>query len=746
MKGPHVLMSNRKHARVPVRGTMTTAIQASRRSAASAALLALVCASYPATARALPSARISATPSTVVRAAQESAARMVRGEVVFDGTGAPVAGALVVLLVEGEARARTLTDEAGAFALRAVAVAGAVGVRVDVIGRPSVHVGVGPDEQTVRVIVPARTVDPGGAAAAADAAQCMRAPAAGQTAGVLWAEVRKALAIEAWGREAHLFSYDLFQFERQLDPGGRIEAARGRHVTQVVGGPSRSRTPAEIAADGYARRTERGDILFAPDAEILLSPVFEETHCFRVQAGDRSRIGLAFEPSPGARDRVDIRGVFWLDRSTAELRSVDFEFAGLAATGAVRPGGSLEYARIARGYWVQSRWLVRTPVPGPERNRAREEGVEVVRVVHTDGTPMPVLARAALVGILTDSVGGAPVAGATVQLAGTDYHAVTNAEGRFFIPELPGGHYRLTLLDAGGEPGSAPPPDVRLVPNQATHLDVRLHARTSAPEPSAAPRFTALDSVRFYLNQLGLTATQRVDSLILEGLRDDRTGALVGRVTDAGTGRPVGGVLLRLESARLRAVSESNGTFAFAEVPAGRHVLTTEMLGYAARTDTLRVVPGEIIEASVGLTTNPIALAPIEVTVRSRWLDTNGFYTRRSGGLAGHFFNRADIERKAPAVFTDLLRDLPGVLVLSRGVGTSSVYFRRVTTISTDEGARGCEPAIYYDGIPMNLGFDRLHEIAIPFIDGVEVYVGAATPIRFQHPCGVVLIWTRRPR
>lgn len=676
---------------------------------------------------------------------QTSRARPVRGTVVYDGTNAPVAGALVVWLVDGVVRARTLTDESGSFSIE-TAESGSGELRADIVGRPGVHVRLEPGDTLARLVIPARTIGIDALASAPDAAQCVRLPSPEQSAGILWREARTALAIDAWGRESRIFAYHLFQFERQLDGRGRVDAERSRRLDEVVDGPSRSRSADEVAREGYAQRAERGEVLFAPDSDVLLSPAFAETHCFRIRTGDRQRIGLAFE-SAAARDIVDIQGVFWLDRTTAELKAVEFEYTGLSAAGAMRPGGSLEYARLRRGYWALARWVVRSPMPDPAGQRVREEGVEVIEVVHSDGTTLPVLPRAALIGTLTDSAGGSPVAGAAIRLVGTSYAATTNAEGRFFIPELPGGRFRLTASDAQGEPVRTPPMDVRLVPNQATHIDINLHVPAGAvtPEQSAA-RYTALDSIRFYLRDLGLASSQHVDSLIADGLRDDRMGLLVGRVTDLGTGRPIGGVLLHLERPQLRTVTESNGTFAFADVMAGRHILTTEMLGYAQRSDTLDILPGEIMEAVVGLTTSPIALAPIEVTVRSRWLDSNGFYTRRTGGLAGHFFTRADIDAKSPAVFTDLLRDLPGVLVLSRGVGASSVYFRRVTTIVADEGARGCEPAIYYDGIPMNLGFDRLHEIPIPFIDGVEVYVGAATPIQFQHPCGVVLIWTRRPK
>ncbi len=676
-------------------------------------------------------------------ATQDQRARIVRGQVIHDGTGRPVAGAIVVLLVAGGERARTLADTSGGFTLR-WSDDGSAELRADVIGRPSVHVPLAPGDTAARVVIPARTINLRSLASAPEDAECTALPAADRSADVLWTEVRKALESDAWARATHAFAYDLFQYERQIDAQGRIANERSRRIDDVMGGPSRSRAPEEVSRAGFARSTPAGDVLYAPDADVLLAPAFTRTHCFRVREGDRNRIGLAFRPLE-SRDLVDIEGVFWLNRTTAELTDIRFEYTGLEAPEGRRAGGGLEYARLGDGLWTLSRWNVRTPAPEPGSRLMREEGVEVIRVTRADGTVTPVVPRAALIGTLTDSVGGEPVAGAAIRLLGTDYAATTNADGRFFIPELPGG--RFVLRATGQDRGSrdSPPADVRLFSNQATHVGITLRAPPGTAAP-VEPRFTALDSIRHYLGELGLASSQLVDSLIMDGLHDDRVGALVGRITDAASGRALQGVLLRIEATPLRVVTEANGTFSFPEVPAGRHVLTAEMLGYANRSDTLRVVPGEIIEAAFGMTTRAIELAPIEVTVRSRWLDTNGFYVRRSGGLAGHFFSRADIERKAPAQLTDLLRDIPGVLVLSRGVGTSSVYFRRVTTIVSDEGARGCEPAIYYDGIPMNAGFDRLHEIAIPFIDGVEVYVGAATPIRFQHPCGVVLIWTRRPR
>jgi hypothetical protein len=268
--------------------------------------------------------------------------------------------------------------------------------------------------------------------------------------------------------------------------------------------------------------------------------------------------------------------------------------------------------------------------------------------------------------------------------------------------------------------------------------------------PAAEQKLTAFDSIRWVLRSAGLEASQRVDSLISESLNTREPGRLLGRVVDRGTGRAIPGAEIVLVGTPYASIARNDGRFAVGDVPSGQYVLQTRMLGYAPRTDTVTVPPGLAVEADVALATQPIQLEPLNITVHSRWLDSNGFFERRASGLAGTFYTRKDIEIKKPALFTDLLRDIPGVTMVSDEVGKMSVRFRRTTTlvgpVAIDEAYRGCTPGVFYDGIPLNAGFDRMHNIPIPFIDGIEVYVGAATPIQYKNPCGVILIWTRRPR
>ncbi len=681
-------------------------------------------------------------------AASDGVAQEIRGVVVLSGSGSPIAGALVsAVAADGHRTALSVSDREGHFVL--ASAQGAATLRVDAIGRRAATAAV-PATGEARVELPRESIDLAKAVASAPA-RCEVQPGPDRPAGLLLSEARKALAIESWTRARHLFLYDVFQYQRRLGPGDRIEGEQGRQLQGLAESPSRSRSPDQVALEGYAQSTPRGDVLFAPDANVLLSDQFASGHCFGVrlepaQHGHASRVGITFEPVAG-RKAVDIFGVMWLDAETAELSDVDFAYSGLAARGPRAPAGGLSFQRLSNGLWTLGRWWVRTPPPpSAEPPLAREDGAEVMRVALTDGSVLPVISRAHLLGVVNSVKGGVPIEGARVRLIGTNYEATTNPDGRFYIPELPAGRFRVGV--APGPTANVVPltHDVWLAGNQTTQVEIDL-ADSARALQSANMQLSAADSLRYFLRSAGIVTTQRVDSLINDALTTHEPGKLVGRVFDRSTGRAVPGAEVVLTGTEHHAITGSDGRFRIGDVPSGSYVVETHMLGFEARADTVSVPAGLVIDAEVGLATQAIKLDPITVTVRSRWLDQNGFFDRRTSGLSGHFFTRRDIEEKHPALFTDLLRDIPGVFVLTNEVGTSQVRFRRVTTIiNANDELRGCEPGVYYDGVPLNSGWDQMHNIPIPFIDGIEVYVGAATPIEYKNSCGVILIWTRRPR
>jgi hypothetical protein len=160
-----------------------------------------------------------------------------------------------------------------------------------------------------------------------------------------------------------------------------------------------------------------------------------------------------------------------------------------------------------------------------------------------------------------------------------------------------------------------------------------------------------------------------------------------------------------------------------------------ERLGYAARTATVIVQPDGTVEISASMSTSPIELEPIEVVVRSRVLERNGFYLRAAPG--GTQFTRAEIEALNPSFTSEL--------------------FRRVLEVRLDRGrvigrvggsGQPCVLTFFLNGMRMDdWDFDS---IPPHWLEGMEIYQGVgATPVEYQgfrldggNICGVVLLWT----
>lgn len=233
---------------------------------------------------------------------------------------------------------------------------------------------------------------------------------------------------------------------------------------------------------------------------------------------------------------------------------------------------------------------------------------------------------------------------------------------------------------------------------------------------------------------------------------------VVGRVTDQDNGRPINGAAVLVEGEG-RAVTDANGWFVLEAVAAGAREIRVEMIGYASRTDTVRLNAGRTHELAITLAREPISLKPVEVSVRSAWLEARGFYEREQSGTGTHI-TREDIERRRPRQMTDLLRDVPGVRIHHIEVGRLHVRLSRGNagqTLAFDPRAgnvlSGCEPDLYIDGQlfreritsdPQQNRLDNWDVIDPTLIEGIEVYGGQQAPLQYKSPCGVVLVWTRR--
>lgn len=501
-----------------------------------------------------------------------AAAQHVRGIVVERGNGAPLAGVLVALLGEdGIVRAEVLSDARGRF-----------GVQTGAPGRYTLRaerVGYRPMTSPELVLAAGETMDYTLRATAerialpeittAAGRRCAPISRTGANVVALWSEARKALRSAAYTSSQLRYRYLVNSRVRRLDPGTLVTNAEEMATDEMLRVAPFSAVPLEqLAARGYAE--VNGDTLLyhAPDAEILLSDAFLNTHCFNAQPADAEHagmVGLAFMPVQVGRSRADIHGVLWMDAASAELRVLEYGYVGgdpLLSTGIA--SGRVEFRRLPSGGWIVSRWRIRMPsgaaryrpaaaaVPGIGPSAAddlREESAEVMEIRTQDGALVAMAEMASVTGIVFDSTRSKPLAGARVSLAGTGHAAVSDSAGRYSLEGVPEGVYSLVFSHPRLDSIRYTPDPVRVVaiPPQ------------EAPQDLAIPPF-------------GVVLTASCPRTAAEG-----SGLLGGIVTSRGTGAPMAGIPVRAswpgageagDTVRSVAVSDFAGMYRFCNLPA----------------------------------------------------------------------------------------------------------------------------------------------------------------------------------
>ena len=236
-----------------------------------------------------------------------------------------------------------------------------------------------------------------------------------------------------------------------------------------------------------------------------------------------------------------------------------------------------------------------------------------------------------------------------------------------------------------------------------------------------------------------------------------QTVTIHGRVLDHETGRAIEGAAIRIRAGDRILVTAAAGRFLLAGMDTGTVHLTTSMIGYGERDDSLYFRRSVIVDLEIRMSTKPVELPAIIATARSPRLIDAGFFERRNEGYNGYFFTRDDIERSQPRELTDLIQRIPGTLIRYGEPGRRIIHFRRwpgdVRRATNRNADYGCIPDLYLDGMRMRdrivddvytPRLDDYNVVQPPAIEAIEVYIGANSPIQYKHPCGVVLVWTRR--
>jgi hypothetical protein len=677
----------------------------------------------------------------VLAGAVPLAAQVVRGTVVsVDSTAS---GGVIVVGIDdgGVAVTRALTGSRGEFTLQLPAP-GRYSIRMLRIGSrpndgPTLTLAAG-ETKTIRMVFAAQPV----VLSTLDirARQTCRVDAdTGLMVVRVWDEARKAMLssqLSADGAAPLLAEW--VEFDRILDSTARfVREQRVRASSHATTHAFRSPPAGVLTARGYVV-SDGGEVtFFAPDAEVLLSEEFAAAHCFRLAQAPPGRddlIGVRFEPTrerQELRDRRDIEGELWLDRASAELRSLDFRYTNLPdAAASAEAGGEVHFLRLDDGNWIVTRWSVRMPRLEMQASRTNQASGRVVRPtpqallrgVQVTGGEVTRLTRRdtlvyelfgqhiALQLIARDTLVRA--SRAIVTLDGTDYAASADVSGSIVLSPVLAGRYRARvrtpLMDSLGMPA----------------IEREVDARADA----------------------------RIDTLMLPAART----VVELRVFDA-QGQPLRDVLLEARMANgqpRRWTSGSDGRVLLRDIGPGGLSIRARRIGFQ---------PGSVeVPIQAGWNAVPIVLSNLAaptldtmrvVAARQVVPRLQDFETRRLRRQATVSITREDILRRNPTETWQMLTGVPSIEVFDMDTVVIAASTRS-RHLKPDLSFEPCYMLVLVDGIVMNRNPSSkaldLRDLPRPEeIHGIEVFAGPASiPAQYGGTgdgkwCGMIAIWTR---
>jgi hypothetical protein len=436
---------------------------------------------------------------------------------------------------------------------------------------------------------------------------------------------------------------------------------------------------------------------------------------------------------------------------------------------------------------------------------------------------------ATLSGIVIDSIAGTPVAAARIAVAGTPLAAVSDAAGRFSIAGVAPGDQLLEIhtasldsvkamhratvsvnpaspvrvrvpsasqiiaslcgtpltdhagilfgaVEIAGE--SVPPRDARVVAEWGTEGSAAAMKGSAVARTNAQGTFrlcgVPVDMPVYLQAEVPGTVTApfpvRVPAngrIVRADLSLDREApkfaVFTGVVTDSAQ-QPVAGAQVALPGLAKAATTDARGAFRISDLPSGEHAVEVRHVGYSPADLRVTVSGSETVERTIRLT-RVVALDSVIVNAAPRAVLPD-FEENRKLGL-GHFFTRADLAKQEGRRMSDVLGQLGGVKVVTRGPHAWMVNNRGVRSLQPrgrcpglengpDGGAVNCPcyPLVYLDDAVLYRGagptdiVPDVNRFDVASIEAIEFYASAAqTPLKYSvlnSPCGVLVFHTRR--
>ena len=213
---------------------------------------------------------------------------------------------------------------------------------------------------------------------------------------------RTALALAEVAASGDSLAFSTETYQARLTPTLERGETTSTQVSRLAAWPIQSIDPDSLRRFGFVSRPPSPEqpIYHGPDARVLFSDWFLDSHCFRVEPEKAGVLEVRF--SPRRRTHLtDIEGSLILDGRTLELRRFEFGYVGLPRwVPRAKAGGVVWVRRLRGGAWVPYAWRLRAPIPivaltrrGARLDGWAEVGGRVTAVRSRDGEVDPALTR-----------------------------------------------------------------------------------------------------------------------------------------------------------------------------------------------------------------------------------------------------------------------------------------------------------------------------------------------------------------
>ena len=409
--------------------------------------------------------RITATVALLFATLDRSlAAQSLRGAVRDSAGHQPIVGAVVMLLdSSGTVLSRNISDERGQYRIALTDAARSarvvrIGFQPRAMPLPST-----PDRAAAFDVGMVRVSTMLTAVRILARSDCPRRRDDTAALG-LWEQARAGLLATVVAREANPASMELLVFDRRLEHfSDRIThfSVDLRTADRADNSFFASFSAKAFVNSGFATDSDGTQLLFGPDADVLLDEAFATAYCFRLAEPLPARprqVGLAFAPARRERDRVDIDGTLWVDTAARALTDIEFRYIGMPRySDSFKPGGRISFRQMPNGIVLVDRWQLRGVGPGKDTRpdaadsiklkqlAPMEFGGELARATWPHGLTWH--ASLGSVRIHAATSAGQAAAGTVIALRETHYRGIADANGDALIDDLLPGPYWLQIAD-----------------------------------------------------------------------------------------------------------------------------------------------------------------------------------------------------------------------------------------------------------------------------------------------------------